>query len=210
MRFAFIPPYAPNFGGLWEAGVKSAKYHIKRILGDRHLTYEELSTLFVQVEAILNSRPLFPMSSDPNDFHPLTPGHFLVGKPLIALPSPVLTNINCNRLHRYEQLERMRQLFWLRWQHEYITELQHRTKWRKPAMELRVGDMVIIKENNLPPLKWRLGRIEALQKGNDDVSRVADVRTTSGTIRRAINRLCPLFEPEAEELKEPPSTGGVC
>lgn len=210
MKFAFIPPYAPNFGGLWEAGVKSAKYHIKRILGDRHLTYEELSTLFVQVEAILNSRPLFPMSSDPNDFHPLTPGHFLVGKSLIALPSPVLTNINCNRLHRYEQLERLRQLFWLRWQHEYITELQHRTKWRKPAMELRVGDMVIIKENNLPPLKWRLGRIEALQRGNDDVSRVADVRTASGTIRRAVNRLCPLFEPEAEELKESPSTGGVC
>ena len=210
MKFSFIPPYAPNFGGLWEAGVKSAKYHIKRILGDRHLTYEELSTLFVQVEAILNSRPLYPMSSDPNDLQPLTPGHFLVGKPLIALPSPDLSTTNCNRLDRYAKLEQMRQHFWMRWQHEYITELQHRTKWRKPDTVLRIGDMVLIKDNNLPPLKWKIGRIEALHMGNDGVSRVADVKTTSGTIRRAVNRLCPLFEPDEEQLKVQPSTGGEC
>lgn len=210
MKFAFIPPYAPNFGGLWEAGVKSAKFHLKRILGNRHLTYEELSTVFCQVEAILNSRPLCPMSSDPNDFHPLTPGHFLVGKPLIALPSPVLTEINCNRLHRYQLLEQMRQHFWMRWQHEYISELQHRTKWRNPDVTLRIGDMVIIKESNLPPLKWKIGRIHDLHLGKDGIARVADVKTANGTVRRAINRLCPLFEPEDVLLKVRPSTGGEC
>ncbi|KAH9644279.1 hypothetical protein HF086_003778 [Spodoptera exigua] len=118
----------------------------------------------------------------------------------------------------YEQLEQMRQHFWMRWQHEYISELQHRTKWRKPDINLRIGDMVIIKESNLPPLRWKIGRIHDLHMGNDGVSRVADVRTASGTVRRAINRLCPLFEPEDEQFKKPedgklkvrPSTGGVC
>lgn len=59
--------HAPNFGGLWEAAVKSAKYHIKRIVGDAHLTFEELYTIITQIEAIMNSRPLMPIFNDPND-----------------------------------------------------------------------------------------------------------------------------------------------
>jgi len=75
----FIPAHSPYFGGLWEAGIKSLKYHLKRIAGNVILTFEELYTLLTQIEALLNSRPLTPMSSDPNDLTPLTPAHFLIG-----------------------------------------------------------------------------------------------------------------------------------
>jgi len=54
----FLPPSAPHFGGLWEAGVRSVKHHLRRVLGDKTLTYEEFSTILCQVEACLNSRPL--------------------------------------------------------------------------------------------------------------------------------------------------------
>ena len=85
-QWNMIPPRAPHFGGLWESGVKATKKHLKRIMGTTVLTYEEFQTLITQIEAILNSRPISPMSSEPNDLEPLTPGHFLMGTSPNALP----------------------------------------------------------------------------------------------------------------------------
>ena len=74
----FSPPRAPHFGGLWESAVKAVKTHLKRIIGETILNFEEMYTLLSQIEAVLNSRPLSPLSNDPNDLQPLTPGHFLI------------------------------------------------------------------------------------------------------------------------------------
>ncbi|XP_028168151.1 uncharacterized protein LOC114358393 [Ostrinia furnacalis] len=196
INFKFSPVYSPHFGGLYEAAVKSAKFHMKRVVGNTHLTFEELTTLFAQIEAILNSRPLVPLSSHPNDLSPLTPGHFLVGRPLTSLPTPDLKDANPSRLHRYARIEQARQHFWTRWSREYICELQQRTKWQTKHPNIEPGQLVLIRDERCPPLKWPLGRITSVYPGSDGAIRVVDILTSQGQIRRAINRVCPLLDEE--------------
>ena len=81
----FNPPGAPYFGGKWEAAIKSVKFHLRRTIGDLNLTFEYLNTLLIQIEAVLNSRPLTPLSDDPKDLSALTLGHFLIGEPLTTI-----------------------------------------------------------------------------------------------------------------------------
>ncbi|XP_022826405.1 uncharacterized protein LOC111356333 [Spodoptera litura] len=166
---------------------------------DRHFTFEEISTLFAQVEAVLNSRPLCPLSSNPNDLLPLSPGHFIIGRPLTALPTSKLEDVRESQLRRYERLERTHQHFWKRWQREYLSELQQRTKWKADKSRLDIGDMVLLADDHAPPLAWKLGRVTRLISGPDGISRVADVLTNRGIVRRSLVRLCRL--PTAEELK---------
>lgn len=111
----FMPPRAPHFGGLWEAAVKSFKHHFRRIVGNALLTFEEFYTICTQIEAILNSRPLIPLSEDPSDLSTLTPGHFLIGDSLRSNLEPDLSEVKFNQLSRFQHLERLRQHFWSRW-----------------------------------------------------------------------------------------------
>ncbi|XP_011860045.1 PREDICTED: uncharacterized protein LOC105557408 [Vollenhovia emeryi] len=96
-RWEFNPPATPHKGGKWEAVVHSIKFHLRRTIGEAVLTLEELTTLLTQIEAILNSRPLEPLSDDSEDISALTPGHSLVGSPLNAKPEPSLTDLAISR-----------------------------------------------------------------------------------------------------------------
>ncbi|XP_023289527.1 uncharacterized protein LOC111674257 [Orussus abietinus] len=127
-----IPPHAPHFGGLWESGVRMAKHHLKRVIGETHLTFEELYTMLTQ--------------------------HF-----------------------------------WQRWQREYLHQLQQRYKWNQQTDNgLRPGTMVILKEDNLPPLRWRAGRIVELHPGKDDITRVVSIRLSDNVVKRPVSKVCIL------------------
>ncbi|XP_055614977.1 uncharacterized protein LOC129761286 [Toxorhynchites rutilus septentrionalis] len=151
-----IPPSAPHFGGLWEAGVKSVKTVLKKVYQSTSLTLFELSTLLCQIEAILNSRPLYFLSSDPMEPEVLTPGHFLINRPLLAVPEPSVVEIPTNRLSHWQRIQQIREHFWKRWSREYVTELQVRGKWTKQKTNVRPGMIVVLKDDNLPPQCWRL------------------------------------------------------
>ncbi|XP_076391770.1 uncharacterized protein LOC143265174 [Megachile rotundata] len=166
IEWHLIPPYAPHFGGLWEG-------------------------------ACLNSRPLHPLSSDPTDLTPLTPGHFLIGDALTTLPQPDVTHINQNRLNRFQLIQQMVQHFWKRWHQEYLHELQQRHKWKlDPSGDVKIGALVLIKEDNIPPMRWRLGRITELHHGLDDITRVVTLKTIDGLTKRSVTKICLL--PNAE------------
>lgn len=193
IQWRFSPPLSPAFNGLAEAAVKSSKSHLKRVIGDRPLTFEELTTIFVQIEAILNSRPLCPLSNDPSDISVLTPGHFLVGSPLVSIPeTPPVETTRINQLARWQLLRQMVANVWKRWNHDYLHTLQQRAKWHITQYNVKIGDLVLIKEDGIPPLHWSRGRVTKLFPGQDSIVRVVELKTAKGYFTRSLAKLVPL------------------
>ena len=184
----FIPPGAPHFGGIWEAGVKSAKTHLRRVVGPRKLTYEEFSTLLVEVETILNCRPLARLSGDIDDIEALTPAHFLIGTSLTSVPRPTTDHVHLDNSIHWSLLREMRGHFWSRWSKEYLNTLQQRVKWTRPSANFMPGDRVMVFDPSLlrPNGQWPVGCITETHAGRDNVVRVATVRTVSGITKPVV------------------------
>lgn len=126
-------------------------------MGNAHLTYEELNTVLIRIEACLNSRPITPLSTDPSDLSYLTPGHFLIGESLISIPEPDLNNPNVpmNRLDRLQRVLRLTQQIWSRWSKskEYLNQLQETKRWKtSQGNTIKVGSIVVVREDNSLPL----------------------------------------------------------
>ena len=94
----FYTPRAPHFGGLPEAAVKSAKSLLLKNIGQAFLTLEELQTVMIEAEAILNSRPICQLYDDPNDGGALMPAHLLIGSSLLATPNQ---SFDCTKMMSY-------------------------------------------------------------------------------------------------------------
>ncbi|GFY27556.1 uncharacterized protein TNCV_910071 [Trichonephila clavipes] len=192
IEWKFIPARSPNFGGLWEAAIKSCKYHLKRVVNGINLTYEELLTVTVQIEGILNSRPLCPLSNNDDDFQVLTPAHFLINRSLNSLEEPNLTKCKESNLKKWQKITKIVQLMWKFWSRNYLNQLQQRGKWMFEKNNVKIGDLVLIIEENLPTYKWALGRIVELYYGEDKKVRVVKIKTQYSTCKRAISKICVL------------------
>lgn len=190
IKWHFIPPGSPHFGGLWEASVKSMKFHLKRIIGHSILTFEELYTLLVQMEGTLNSRPLCQLSSE---LDLQAPAHLLTGGPIVSVPQPSLLNVNENRLDRWKFLSKLHQDFWKSCSADYLSDLQQRPKkWSKAQRNLMINDIVIVKNELLPPSAWLLARVIDTHPGEDGIVRVVSVRHQNGQFKRPVSKLCYL------------------
>ncbi len=189
VQWHFIPPHAPHWGGIWEAGVKSMKHHVRRVVGDSVHTFEEITTMLTEIEAVLNSRPLCPVTNDPNDLSILTPGHFLIGDSLLAPPRPSLLDVHPNRLGIYKQMSQRVEHFARRWKKEYLSTLQHRRKWMRQCDNVEVGDLVIIKDDDFSPMQWNLGRVTEVFPDPEGLVRKVMVRTKSSELMRPIHKI---------------------
>ncbi|XP_037821723.1 uncharacterized protein LOC119610536 [Lucilia sericata] len=192
LTWRFIPAGAPHMGGLWEAGVRSFKLHFRKEAKSVKYTFEELSTVLARIEACLNSRPLCPMSDDPNEPVALTPGHFLIGSPILAPPEPSIYESPISLINRYMKVKALSHHFCRRWKEEYLSNLHKRYKWKYPERDLSVGDLVVIKNEQMSPTSWKLGRVVKTYPGSDEHVRVADIRTENGIIKRPITKLVVL------------------
>lgn len=192
-RWHFIPPGSPHHGGLHEAGVRSVKAHLRHVFKQQMLTHEEMTTVLTRIEACLNSRPLVALHDEPtSDTMVLTPGHFLIGRPLIARPEVDLTDTALNRLSRWQLVQRIQQDFWRSWSQDYLNTLRQRYKWQEGRPNVQLGDIVVVCKENLPPMAWLLGRIIEVHPGKDGKVRVVSIKTKSGTLQRAVQKICVL------------------
>ncbi|XP_039447364.1 uncharacterized protein LOC120426643 [Culex pipiens pallens] len=192
VKWTFIPPSAPHMGGLWEAAVKSAKTHLRKVLGNESATYEELYTILTQIEACLNSRPLCAISNSPDSCEALTPGHFIIQQPMNLLPEPSVSDVPRNRLDNWQLVQQKVEEIWTRWRNEYVTSLQPRSKWQSEIDNLQVNRLVLVKNENTPPAQWELARVVATHPDRNGIVRTVTLRRGTTEYQRPIQKLVPL------------------
>lgn len=192
VKWNFIAPLSPNQGGLWERAVRSAKNHLRRVVGTQVLTYEEFGTVLASVSACMNSRPLIALDDDPTACEALTPAHLVVGRRLIGPTQFDYTSIPDNRLARWRLIQKIAQEFWNSWRTEYVSQQIETSKWRKRNENIKVGAIVLVKHDSLPPTHWPLARVIATFNGDDGLVRNVEVKLGSSSFKRGINKIACL------------------
>ena len=123
----------------------------------------------------------------------LTPGHFLIGKPLTALPDMPESHQPIALLKRWNLYQRLTSHLWERWSREYLATMNHLSKWQNPTRDMQVGDIVCLRDELTAPTKWPLARVIEVHPGHDGIVRVVTVRTAKGEYKRPIVKLVPLL-----------------
>ncbi|XP_031639935.1 uncharacterized protein LOC116351917 [Contarinia nasturtii] len=196
-KWRFITPGAPHEGGIWEAAVKSMKHHLRRVMGTQQYSYEGMSTLICGIEACLNSRPICAMSDDPNDLETLTPAHFLVGKPLTLPLHEDMQHVKTAK-SLFNALQAQIQGFWTQWSQDYLHTLTQRPKWREAQANIMKGQLVLIKNENMPPTYWAMARVIEVNASQDTKVRSVKLKTQNTILERSVRKLCIL--PTDQEL----------
>ena len=203
IEWHFNPPSASHMGGTWERMIRSVRNVLAGLLEEHgtRLDVESLHTLMCEVEAILNSRPITTVSSDPQDPEALTPNHILTGKTQVILSNPgVFQREDIYLRRRWRRVQQMANIFWQRWRKEYLMGLQRRSKWSGPKDNLSEGDIVLIKDDTVQRSAWPMGRVVATEIGNDGLVRTVHLQTSSSNdVRRPVTKLVLLSKNENEK-----------
>ena len=179
--------YSPWWGGWVERLNHVFKSALRKVLGGACVSFDELSTLLVEVESIMNSRPISYVYDDVHEGQAITPSILMCGKDLTQLP-PNMFEYKFERKHpqtcreRLKYLDKIKTYFWTRWTREYLAELaeKHARAHKGEVREPKVDDIVLVKEGGetvkIPRHLWKIGRIMAVHEGRDGKVRSVDVR----------------------------------
>ncbi|XP_062703755.1 uncharacterized protein LOC115259735 [Aedes albopictus] len=208
-KWTFNPPSAPHMGGVWERMVRSVKEAMATLNDGRRLTDEILWTTLVEVEGLINSRPLMYMPQDLDNPEALTPNHFIFGCSSGA-HEPMEPPVNLEQTLRSSFLrsQQLANIAWERWSKEYFPTINRRTKWLDEVKSLKVGDVVYVVEGKRR--SWVRGVVDEVIPGKDGRIRQAIVRTSSGKLKRPVVKLAVMEL--GESTGDPPldSRGGGC
>ncbi|XP_063830265.1 uncharacterized protein LOC135079544 [Ostrinia nubilalis] len=192
IQWKFIPPSAPFMGGCWERLVRNVKSALSATLKEQSPREETLHTLLLEAEAIVNSRPLTHVSTEPDAEEALTPFTFLIGTPSYDLQTRPFNDTDLSSRAQWRKAQRLADHFWQRFTKEYLPSLVPRRSSPTASTSFIIGDLVVIVDGTLPRRCWPRGRIVATYPGKDRIVRVVDVQTKGGVLRRPVKKLAKL------------------
>uniref|UniRef100_A0A2M4AV77 Putative bel-2 cq-i n=1 Tax=Anopheles triannulatus TaxID=58253 RepID=A0A2M4AV77_9DIPT len=178
----FIPPSAPHFGGAWERMVQTVKRTLQFIRITDRPSDAVLQNWFIEVESIVNSRPLTDVPVDREEEAPLTPNHFLLGSSAGIKPLTLLDDTPPFVRNSWVTSQRYADAFWKKWVASYLPTLTRRSKWHQPAKPLQEGDLAVVVDASLPRGCWPVGRIVKLVPSKDGTVRRVLVKTARGKV----------------------------
>ncbi len=177
----FNPALASHMGGVWERQIRTVRSVLSSLLAEHsvRLNDESLRTLLVEVEAIVNSRPLSTETLLDDTVEPLCPSSLLTMKTKVVLPPPGVfqrTDVYCRK--RWRAVQYLANEFWTRWRKEYLMGLQERQKWNTARPNLEVGDVVLLVDEDVKRNKWPMGRIREVFPSEDGLVRTVSVKVS--------------------------------
>ncbi|XP_014676742.1 PREDICTED: uncharacterized protein LOC106816632 [Priapulus caudatus] len=202
VTWIFNAPHSSHMGGVWERMIGIARRILDSMLhrgGVKNLTHEVLTTFMAEVCAIVNSRPVAPISTDPECPMVLSPATLLNqkvgGDPLACVD---FDQKDIYREH-WKRVQVLSNAFWKRWREGYLQTLQVRRKWRESQPNIKDGDIVLLKDKEVPRSEWPMGIVEgAMPSESDGNVRKAQVRILRGgrTVRfsRPVTELIRLID----------------
>ena len=191
IEWSFNPPMSSHQGGVWERMIRTVRKVLLAIMPKEALTDDILSTLFCEVENIINSRPLTKCSMDVHDLAPLCPNHFLLLEGNVA-PSWRQFHDGESCRKRWMRVQMLVASFWKRWIREYLPLLQGRQKWNQISPDYQVGDLVFVHDEVCSPGQWPLGLITSINVGRDGHVRSVGLKVRNTQLVRPITKLVPL------------------
>ena len=154
------------------------------------LTDDELHTLLLEVESIVNSRPLTDVPLEANESTPLTPNHLLRINHDFALPPFQTSEDNCYASQWYRLVQFAADEFWKRWIVEYPRTILARSKWHNKKRDFQPGDIVFLIDYSVPRGQWPLGKVLKSFSDRHGVVRSVLLKTSSGSLKRPTCKLC--------------------
>ncbi|KAK0146565.1 hypothetical protein N1851_014104 [Merluccius polli] len=192
INFHFNPPYAPHFGGVWEREIRSVKNALKTTIGAQMVTEEVLRTVLMEIEGILNSKPLGYVSSDVADTDPVTPNLLIMGRHDASLPLVSYPDSDLLSRRRWRHTQILSDHFWKHFIKSYLPLLQTRQKWKRDKPDLTLNSIVMIVDSQHPRALWPVGKVTHLLQSKDGCIRTAKVLVKDKTYVRPVANLIPL------------------
>lgn len=183
---------APHQMGLCERLNRTVKGPMRTVIGSARLTQKQLSLILVEIEAIVNGRPLAVTTEDPADWVPITPFELVNGRTLDQIPDPRAPMRTTCYAHLWRRRQAILSQFWRRWHNDYLLEQSIRKIWKTPQPNDLLNKIVLVRDDHLSRHEWKIARIIRILPSRDNLVRNVEVKTPTSLLRRPVQKLALL------------------